>query len=172
MILAVLGVTVSTILPRKPAPFFWGCRYFFQSFLLAVRNQTILPIFMIVASTMPPNETSPLLAEAGSNIRYDDHITDQAPPNKPVNGNSVIQDAESGNDSGDAPEQDPDVPTIPGVNIAAVVPAMAIGVFLASMDNTVVVASYGRIGTELNELNRTSWLTTAYVTFQRWQRQN
>lgn len=115
---------------------------------------------------MPPNETSPLLAEAESNIRYDSHITDQASPGKPVNGDSATQGAGSGNSNGDLPEQDPDVPTIPGVNMAAVVPAMAIGIFLASMDNTVVVASYGRIGTELNELNRTSWLSTAYVTFQ------
>jgi len=120
---------------------------------------------------MPPNETSPLLTGAESNIRYNDYITNQAPPSKPVNGNSATQGAESGNDRGDAPGQDPDVPTISGVNVAAVAPAIAIGIFLAAMDNTVVVASYGRIGTELNELNRTSWLSTAYVTFQRWQRQ-
>ncbi|RPB22841.1 MFS general substrate transporter [Terfezia boudieri ATCC MYA-4762] len=109
---------------------------------------------------MPPNEISPLLAGAQPNIRYDDHITDQAPQ---VNGNGATQDALSRNSSGGALEQDPDVPAISGVNIAAVVPAMAIGIFLASMDNTVVVASYGRIGTEMNELNRTSWLSTAYL---------
>ena len=135
-------------------PTLLSCRSFSLSFL---------SVSTIVASAMPSNETSPLLARAESNIRYDNYINDQAP--LVVNG-SATQDAESGDDSGDAPEQDPDVPTISGVNIAAVVPAMSIGIFLASMDNTIVVASYGRIGTELNELNRTSWLSTAYVAFQ------
>lgn len=33
------------------------------------------------------------------------------------------------------------------------------------MDNTIVVSSYGIIGTEMKELNRTSWIATAYVLF-------
>ena len=36
-------------------------------------------------------------------------------------------------------------------------------VFLAAMDNTIVVSSYGAIGSDLKELNRTSWIATAYV---------
>jgi MFS family permease len=31
------------------------------------------------------------------------------------------------------------------------------------MDNTIVVSSYGAIGNDLNELNRTSWIATAYL---------
>lgn len=31
------------------------------------------------------------------------------------------------------------------------------------MDNTIVVSSYGAIGTEMKELNRTSWIATSYV---------
>jgi len=113
---------------------------------------------------MPLNETSALLAGSEPIIRYDDPITGPTSTNKPVNGNRASQDAECGNFSGDIPEQDPEVPTIPGVNMAAVVSAIAIGIFLAAIDTTIVVASYGRVGTELNELNRTSWLSTAYVT--------
>ncbi|KAF8428768.1 MFS multidrug transporter [Tirmania nivea] len=79
------------------------------------------------------------------------------PPSNPVYGHSPTQDAASGYVNRDASEQDPSVPAIPGVNIAVVFPAIATGIFLAAMDNTIVVASYGRIGTELNELNRTSW---------------
>ncbi|KAF8420507.1 MFS multidrug transporter [Tirmania nivea] len=112
---------------------------------------------------MLPNETSPLLARAKSNIQYDNHNTDQAPPSNPVYGHSSTQDAANGYVNRDASEQDPGVPAIPGVNIAVVFPAIATGIFLAAMDNTIVVASYGRIGTELNELNRTSWLSTAYL---------
>lgn len=112
---------------------------------------------------MSPNESSPLLAGDESYTRYDDHASFHVPPSKPVNGNGASQDAENGIVRENAIEQDPDVPTVPGVNLAAVVPAMAIGIFLSAMDNTIVVASYGRIGTELNELNRTSWLSTAYL---------
>lgn len=37
-------------------------------------------------------------------------------------------------------------------------------VFLAAADQTIIVSSYGRIGTELNALNKTSWIATACVT--------
>ena len=67
------------------------------------------------------------------------------------------------NGDGPAPQQDPDVATIPGVNLRAVITALAAGIILAAADNTIVIASYGRIGTEFNELNRTSWISTAYI---------
>lgn len=41
-------------------------------------------------------------------------------------------------------------------------PAVAIGVLLIAADQTIVVSSYGRIGTDLNALNNTSWIATAY----------
>ena len=40
-------------------------------------------------------------------------------------------------------------------------PALAIGVFLGAADQTIVISSYGRIGSELDALNKTSWLVTA-----------
>ncbi|KAI0311217.1 MFS general substrate transporter [Amylostereum chailletii] len=40
---------------------------------------------------------------------------------------------------------------------------MAIGTFLASMDLTIVLASYASIGSELNELQSTSWISTGYM---------
>lgn len=39
-----------------------------------------------------------------------------------------------------------------------IVPAVAIGVFLGSADQTIVVSSYGIIGTDLDALNLTSWV--------------
>ena len=83
----------------------------------------------------PPTERDPLISRNGQ----DRHV------------NGVV------------PKQDPDVPTIPGVNLRVVITAMAAGILLAAADNTIVIASYGRIGTEFNELNRTSWISTAYV---------
>lgn len=41
-----------------------------------------------------------------------------------------------------------------------ILPALAIGVFLAAADQTIVVSSYGKIGSDLNALDSTSWLAT------------
>lgn len=40
---------------------------------------------------------------------------------------------------------------------------MAIGIFLVAMDGTIVVASYAAIGSELKELQNTSWIATSYL---------
>ncbi|KAF7502742.1 hypothetical protein GJ744_005203 [Endocarpon pusillum] len=42
-------------------------------------------------------------------------------------------------------------------------PALAIGIFLAAADQTIVVSSYGKIGSEMEALNNTSWIATAYL---------
>lgn len=42
------------------------------------------------------------------------------------------------------------------------VPAVSVGVFLAAADQTIIVSSYGRIGSELDALNLTSWIATSY----------
>lgn len=41
-------------------------------------------------------------------------------------------------------------------------PAISIGVFLAAADQTIIVSSYGKIGSEMNALNKTSWIATGY----------
>ncbi|KAF2103016.1 multidrug resistance protein fnx1 [Rhizodiscina lignyota] len=41
-------------------------------------------------------------------------------------------------------------------------PALSVGVFLAAADQTIIVSSYGKIGTDLNALSNTSWIATAY----------
>jgi hypothetical protein len=40
-------------------------------------------------------------------------------------------------------------------------PAIAIGVFLSAADGTIIVTSYGKIGSELHALNKTSWIANA-----------
>ena len=42
-------------------------------------------------------------------------------------------------------------------------PALAIGIFLSAADQTIVVSSYGRIGSEFSALDRTSWIATTAV---------
>ena len=39
-------------------------------------------------------------------------------------------------------------------------PALAIGVFLAAADQTIIVSSYGIIGSELDFLDKISWIAT------------
>lgn len=44
-----------------------------------------------------------------------------------------------------------------------IMPALAIGVFLFAADQTIVVSTYGKIGSEMRALNNTSWIATAYA---------
>ncbi|TVY27763.1 Vacuolar membrane amino acid uptake transporter [Lachnellula hyalina] len=41
-------------------------------------------------------------------------------------------------------------------------PAVSIGILLSAADQTLVVSSYARMGSDLNALNNTSWIATAY----------
>ncbi|KAI1078440.1 MFS general substrate transporter [Whalleya microplaca] len=56
------------------------------------------------------------------------------------------------------------------VNKSALLPALAIGIFLVAMDQTLTIATYGKMGSDLNALNNTSWIATSYfltlTTFQ------
>ena len=40
---------------------------------------------------------------------------------------------------------------------------MSIGIFLAAMDGTIVLSAYAAIGSELNQLQSTSWIATGYL---------
>ncbi|KAF8811625.1 member of the major facilitator superfamily [Phlegmacium glaucopus] len=51
----------------------------------------------------------------------------------------------------------------PQNSLLALVIPMAIGIFLCAMDQTIIVASYAAIGSELNELQNTSWIATSYL---------
>ena len=47
-------------------------------------------------------------------------------------------------------------------NLKYIFPAVAIGIFLSAADQTIIVSSYGKIGSELHALSSTSWIATAY----------
>lgn len=73
---------------------------------------------------------------------------------------SVIhRQAESPPDDANAPEIDPELRR----KVMYAVPALAIGIFLASADQTIVVSSYGRIGSEMKALHKASWIATSYI---------
>lgn len=43
-----------------------------------------------------------------------------------------------------------------------IVPAISLGIFLSAADQTIIMASYGQIGSDLKALNLTSWIATSY----------
>ncbi|KAL3475155.1 major facilitator superfamily domain-containing protein [Aspergillus californicus] len=49
-----------------------------------------------------------------------------------------------------------------GENLKYIIPAISIGIFLSAADQTIIVASYGKIGSDLKALNLTSWIATSY----------
>lgn len=60
-----------------------------------------------------------------------------------------------------APKQFEGIPEV-RKKLYYIFPAVAIGVFLAAADQTIIVSSYGKIGSELDGLNKTSWIANAY----------
>ncbi|KAL8303688.1 hypothetical protein RB597_004893 [Gaeumannomyces tritici] len=49
-----------------------------------------------------------------------------------------------------------------GLNMKVLIPAIGIGVYLCALDQLLAVATYARIGSDLEALNSTSWIATAY----------
>ncbi|KAJ5634325.1 hypothetical protein N7528_002167 [Penicillium herquei] len=43
-----------------------------------------------------------------------------------------------------------------------IIPAISLGIFLSAADQTIIMASYGQIGSDLKALNLTSWIATSY----------
>ncbi|KAF5324336.1 hypothetical protein D9619_011312 [Psilocybe cf. subviscida] len=89
------------------------------------------------------DETSPLLQNRhGESSNYDEGPTPQ------VADESVAEQAVAAE-----PKRS---------HLVFVIP-MAIGIFLTAMDQTIIVSSYASIGSELNQLQNTSWIATSYL---------
>ncbi|KAL9593502.1 MAG: hypothetical protein Q9179_005848 [Wetmoreana sp. 5 TL-2023] len=98
-----------------------------------------------------PSETSPLLCKPSN-----------------VNGSSINGRADGnikhGNDEEGQKAQVTEYQGMPEVKarLKYILPAIAIGVFLSAADQTLIVTMYGKIGSDLQALNKTSWVSTAY----------
>ncbi|KAH6628917.1 major facilitator superfamily protein [Chaetomium tenue] len=104
------------------------------------------------------SETQPLLAPApGAN----EHTTDNRSPwhDAPVPNGSF---GTLGGDDHMGIKADVNVSSA-RARLKFIFPALAIGIFLAAGDQTIIVSSYGRIGSDLDELDKTAWLATAYL---------
>ncbi|KAI0603040.1 MFS general substrate transporter [Biscogniauxia sp. FL1348] len=117
-----------------------------------------------------PSETAPLLGPAagnGAHVRPNGSITssDESDDDNYA-GSSGASDVENGEPVKDVDEDGPKLQ----VNKAALLPALAIGIFLIALDQTLVIATYGKIGSDLQALQSTSWIGTSYyltlTTFQ------
>jgi MFS family permease len=114
-----------------------------------------------------PTETSPLLANG--TLTNHESISPSHPDSLEPNGRrSSFPD---NYEDGDILERHPSLQNrtkqyegLPEVKkrMKYILPALAIGVFLSAADQTIIVSSYGRIGSELQALNLTSWIATAY----------
>ncbi|KAF2868000.1 major facilitator superfamily domain-containing protein [Massariosphaeria phaeospora] len=116
-------------------------------------------------TTRPPTETSPLLSKpvqethSGNEADSSSGLTAVAPEpydGGDQNGDDIERQASNGDTS-----KHQGMPEVKK-RMKYIFPALAIGVFLAAADQTLVVSTYGTIGTDLHALNSTSWIATGY----------
>ena len=110
-----------------------------------------------------PTETSPLLSKDAvkpiepTRVKPNGLVDSNDTPGVPGDGDG---DEEAG--AGEAEEN----PLFEGnaemiKRLPVLMPALAIGILLVSADQTLVVSSYGRIGSDLEALENTSWIATS-----------
>ena len=109
------------------------------------------------------NENSPLLHSEGQEAKAKEdrgHFKHSSDGSRQENAEPIVQnDAESAKAQiDDVPREEIDKETRRCVMCA--MPALAIGVFLAAADQTIVVSIYGEISSEMNSLSNTSWIAT------------
>lgn len=114
-----------------------------------------------------PNETSPLLAKPVKSSGDSDSISNHDSEDR-SNGNGLpsgpprrINDEESQGEDASRETQYKGLPEVKK-QLKFILPAVAIGLFLSAADQTIVASAYGIIGSDLNALNKTSWISTAY----------
>ncbi|KAL9608385.1 MAG: hypothetical protein Q9167_006782 [Letrouitia subvulpina] len=118
-----------------------------------------------------PTETSPLLRHPSHVLQGPGDTTNSILPDGAADGHLVSGDAKPLIDQERQDEEDNDrenqyqgMPEVKA-RMKYIMPALSIGVFLAAADGTLVLSSYGNIGSDLKALNKTSWVSTAYVNY-------
>lgn len=112
----------------------------------------------------PASEITPLLAKLQTQQTgvEGENATDALLPSA-INGFSESnQGEERQDDSTNRLEQYQGLPDVKK-QLKFILPAVSVGVFLSACDQTIIISSYGRIGSELKALNNTSWIATAYL---------
>lgn len=99
-----------------------------------------------------PDERRPLLPEAGQN-NSDARLASLDRDQAAAQTRPVINDIDTHNRDG-LPEA--------RARLKYIVPAVGIGIFLVSADQTLVVSCYGKISDDLQALDKSSWISTVY----------
>lgn len=111
----------------------------------------------MMSSRGQASETSPLLGPQHGNI-----LPEHAPEedrNHVRDDEDVLERQHSIDDSRAAQfAGNPEVTK----QLKFILPAVSIGVFLSAADQTIIASSYGKIGSDLQALNLTSWIATSY----------
>lgn len=115
-----------------------------------------------MAAGDPPSETSPLLRSEGNGTL-------------PKSANPQLENGLTAAERGDVENNLSRTDSVDAGRAAQfqgnreaykqlkyIFPAISVGVFLAAADQTIIVTSYGRIGSDLDALNLTSWVATSY----------
>lgn len=118
-----------------------------------------------------PTEASPLLSsEAGSHPEANDLSPQDTAPATNEDGEQTTGNGQTGADGEplerqisleDRLKQYEGMPEVKA-KLPYILPALGIGIFLSAADQTIIVSSYGKIGSEMQALNLTSWIATAY----------
>jgi len=110
------------------------------------------------------SETSPLLGKQGPKPIYP---SDGIAPDSAVANGVIAEEEEDGGDlerQTSPEERQKQYEGQPEMRkkMKVIFPALTIGVLLSAADQTIIVSSYGKIGSELKALNNVSWIATAY----------
>ncbi|KAM4054703.1 major facilitator superfamily protein [Hirsutella rhossiliensis] len=109
----------------------------------------------IPAPAPAPTESSLLLA-----ARHQQHHHASAPSSCPEHGRHLHGSAQGGVPR-DGDPRDGDSPPM-ARKMHLFIPATGIGIYLVAIDQLLTVATYAKIGSELNALNSMSWIATSF----------
>lgn len=123
------------------------------------------------ACTRPATESSPLISnrdEQPQNFTGRLTAANGQPPTTSNNDSDDDGEAESDGERlerqtslEDRLKQHEGMPEVKA-KLPYIIPALGIGIFLSAADQTIIVSSYGKIGSEMQSLQLVSWIATAY----------
>ncbi|KAI9837878.1 MAG: hypothetical protein M1837_002698 [Sclerophora amabilis] len=111
-----------------------------------------------------PTERSPLLQNVAShNDKFGPSITGSL-PNEPITDGAANSTGATADGDEELQGQRRNYQGMPDVykKMKYILPALGVGIFMSAGDQTIIVSSYGKIGSDLKALNSTSWIATAY----------
>jgi len=146
--------------PTNTVSFWSGVSKLFEVVTFRVLVSSLLPLILSMAPSQGASEYSPLLSPT-SKVIEPEHLNSTPRDDAVLDGeaNTELERHDSVDESRAAQfAGNPEIRK----QLKWVVPAVAIGIFLSAADQTIIVSSYGRIGSDLNALNLTNWIATAY----------